>query len=561
MTNAPAFTAWLDRFFETYYRRNPVNATFIGVHGYDDRLPDCSEAGLVDALADQQRLLAELAELPDEHLTTAERIDRELASGALEIASWELRSSHFPRGDPGYATGEAAFGLLSLFLRDFAPMQERVTSAIARLDQLPLLLAQSRALIPNAPLAWTEHAIRDCDGLLMFLTDGVDRLIATHPELGTDGEQFQRAAERALGAVEGHRDYLADRLSARTREDVACGEEALDLLLRRGHFLPGDAATLERDAEDRLAEAEARLGELADSLHEPDWRRALVKLVAIHPSAEHYYARYQEIWDAHQAAAIEHHVLSWPDYPIRYVPRPDWVRSAAPYLYFLFYRAPAAFDPVPVVDYLVEPLEPEMPPAVQERLLQSTNDSVITLNHVIHHGGIGHHVQNWHAYRSASRIGQIAAVDCASRIALFCGGTMAEGWACYATGLMEEIGFLTPLEQLSEQYSRVRMAARAIVDLRLHTGRLSLSEAASFYQEHTAMSPQAAGAEAVKNSRFPGTGLMYLAGTDQIRDLRRELEVREGAAFDLAAFHDRFLSYGSIPVALAAREMLRLQDK
>ena len=71
-----------------------------------------------------------------------------------------------------------------------------------------------------------------------------------------------------------------------------------------------------------------------------------------------------------------------------------------------------------------------------EELLQATNDSVIKLNHVIHHGSIGHHVQNWHAFRSASRIGQVAAVDCASRIAMFCGGTMAEGWACYATDLM-----------------------------------------------------------------------------------------------------------------------------
>jgi uncharacterized protein (DUF885 family) len=27
------------------------------------------------------------------------------------------------------------------------------------------------------------------------------------------------------------------------------------------------------------------------------------------------------------------------------------------------------------------------------------------------------------------------------------GGAMAEGWACYAVDLMEEIGFLSPLER------------------------------------------------------------------------------------------------------------------
>ena len=47
---------------------------------------------------------------------------------------------------------------------------------------------------------------------------------------------------------------------------------------------------------------------------------------------------------------------------------------------------------------------------------------------------------------------------------------MAEGWACYATDLMEELGFLTPLERSPQQHTRVRMLARAIVDIELHAG-------------------------------------------------------------------------------------------
>ena len=49
---------------------------------------------------------------------------------------------------------------------------------------------------------------------------------------------------------------------------------------------------------------------------------------------------------------------------------------------------------------------------------------------------------------------------------------------------------------------------------------------------------------------FPATALMYLVGTDAIHRLRRELAARPG--FTLAAFHDRLLSCGSIPVSLAA---------
>jgi uncharacterized protein (DUF885 family) len=67
------------------------------------------------------------------------------------------------------------------------------------------------------------------------------------------------------------------------------------------------------------------------------------------------------------------------------------------------------------------------------------------------------------------------------------------------------------------------------------------------------MAPEAARAEAVRNSLFPGTALMYLVGTDLIHRLRRQLASAPG--FDLGRFHDRFLSYGSVPVALICRAM------
>ena len=300
-----------------------------------------------------------------------------------------------------------------------------------------------------------------------------------------------------------------------------------------------------------MAEAGAFLNEHAADFGAASWQAALAGLAELHPSAEGYYARYNEIWQACRAAAQAQRLVTWPDYPLRYVPQPRWARQAAPFLYFLPYRAPAAFDTLPVVDYLVTPIDPNMPPDQQERLLRATNDSVIKLNHVVHHGSIGHHVQNWYAYRAASRIGQVAAVDCASRIAMFSGGTMAEGWATYATDLMDESGFLTPLESFSQHQSRLRQAARAVVDVNLHSGVFSLEQAASFYQEQAGMSAEAAQGEAVKNSMFPGAALMYLMGNRTIHDLRHEF-----AGSNLGAFHDELLAYGSVPVALIG-EMMR----
>ena len=134
-----------------------------------------------------------------------------------------------------------------------------------------------------------------------------------------------------------------------------------------------------------------------------------------------------------------------------------------------------------------------------------------------------------------------------------CAGTMAEGWACYATDLMAEHGFLTPLEEFAETHGRLRMAARALADVRLHHGEWTLEQAAQFYTDTVGMPPAAARAEAVKNSMFPATAMMYLIGTDTIHDLRREYAAQPG--FSLRAFHDSLLGYGSIPVALIADAM------
>jgi uncharacterized protein (DUF885 family) len=99
------------------------------------------------------------------------------------------------------------------------------------------------------------------------------------------------------------------------------------------------------------------------------------------------------------------------------------------------------------------------------------------------------------------------------------------------------------------------MAARALVDVRLHHGVLTLEDAAAFYRNRVGLSPEVAHAEAVKNSMFPGTAMMYLIGTDLIHQARRDLALRLGTAFDLRRFHDRFLSYGSVPVSLICRAM------
>ena len=135
--STPEFDRWLDSFFDSYYRHRPVNATFIGVHDYDASLPDYSESGLADTVADMRYMLRRIRELPAEPLSLAQQVDKQLCTGYLEIQCWEFEQDHVVRGNPCWYTGEAIFGVLALFLTDFEPLDDRVANATERLNAIP----------------------------------------------------------------------------------------------------------------------------------------------------------------------------------------------------------------------------------------------------------------------------------------------------------------------------------------------------------------------------------------------------------------------------------------
>jgi hypothetical protein len=556
----------LDGFFESYYRLRPVNATFTGIHDHDHRLPDWSPEGLAGACDEMRALRAAIDSLapraaggrladPPALADVAAR-DRALAAAFLDIQIAEHESVHFARGNPSLAAGEAIFGAISLMTRPFAPIADRVDAAAARLSAVPSFLAGARltlaTLSTGVPQEWRLKALRECDGADRLLGDGMSSWIAVDAIDGSRAAALLRAARGARAAFDGFRRWLT-RLPPAPPARYACGEGLFDLLLTHGHWCTQSRPALLAGARAALDDALARVDEQARQIAAGGWPEVQERLGAAHPAPADYLPAYHRLWDACRERAEACRLVTWPSYPIRYVPIPVHTREAAPYLYYLFYRSPAPFDVLPVHDYVVTPVDADMPAEEQARRLRANNTSVMKLNHVVHHGAIGHHVQNFYAYRGESAIGRVAAVDCANRIGMFLGGTMAEGWACYATDLMDEAGFLTPEESVAQQHTRARLLARAVVDIGLHEGSLAFDDAAAIYRDRIGMTPDAARAEACKNSMFPGTAVMYWLGTDGLHQLRRTREKAEGAAFSLRQLHDDILGYGSIPVPLVAQ--------
>ena len=131
-----------------------------------------------------------------------------------------------------------------------------------------------------------------------------------------------------------------------------------------------------------------------------------------------------------------------------------------------------------------------------------------------------------------------------------------EGWALYSEGLPGEIGLYTdPYAEFGRlNYDSLR-CARLVVDTGLHHKHWSRDQAIAYMQENSSLPRNEIENEVDRYIAWPGQALAYKIGELKIRELRAQAEKRAGKAFDLRGFHDRLLSFGSVPLWLLERLM------
>ena len=110
----------------------------------------------------------------------------------------------------------------------------------------------------------------------------------------------------------------------------------------------------------------------------------------------------------------------------------------------------------------------------------------------------------------------------------------------------------TDLMQLKDQLWR---SCRMVIDVGLHTGDMTFDDAVKMLVEKAMLEPTSAVAEVRRYTQNPTQPMSYLIGKIEIERLAADYR-RKFANNSLRQFHDKLLSYGSIPIALARREML-----
>jgi uncharacterized protein (DUF885 family) len=126
-----------------------------------------------------------------------------------------------------------------------------------------------------------------------------------------------------------------------------------------------------------------------------------------------------------------------------------------------------------------------------------------------------------------------------------------EGWALYAETLGKQLGVYTdPYQYMGSLQNQIHRAIRLVVDVGLHTGKMTREEAIKYMIDNEPITEQYATSEIERYMSLPGQALSYKIGQLKIEELRDKYKKQLGDKFSLRYFHDAILKAGSLPLTV-----------
>jgi uncharacterized protein (DUF885 family) len=115
--------------------------------------------------------------------------------------------------------------------------------------------------------------------------------------------------------------------------------------------------------------------------------------------------------------------------------------------------------------------------------------------------------------------------------------------------------YTDPYQYMGALGDEIHRAIRLVVDVAMHTGKMTREEAIKYMMDNEAIDEAGATSEIERYMALPGQALSYKIGALKIRELRDRYQKMLGTKFDIAAFHDEFLKYGCMPLNVAEKAM------
>jgi uncharacterized protein (DUF885 family) len=560
MTALPAaeqLRALADEYWEFHLETGPLFASYLGDHRFDDRADEVSAESEQAQRTRFAGFRARVAEIPDDGLSEADAVTRELLAGELddrirgiderfvELASDQMQGVH---SDLLIISGQLK-----------APEPEHAAMAITRIGAMARLLDEGAQRYQEGLAAGRTPArinvtrsMNQIDGYLASPLDSDPFVNMTGPENwdGTDAwrAELAEAVRTTLRpAFERYRQTFADELAPAARPDdraglchIDDGPELYRALIEHHTGLPLTAEELHEfglnEATGKLRAEFAEVGERAFGT--ADVRAVFDRLLndtsLRYETGDEIVTHGQRCLDAAAAAMGEWFGIV-PQAPCVLRPVPDYLAADVPPAYY----TPPAPDGSQPGTYYVNLHDPT------ERGRHQTASIAF------HESIPGHHLQ---LAISTER------TDLPSfRRMSFSHTAYVEGWGLYSERLADEMGlYADDLDRLGMLASDVWRACRLVVDTGLHAMGWTRDQAIEFMAEHAPIERDTIAVEVDRYIGMPAQALAYKVGQREILTLREQARGRLGQAFDIRTFHDGVLGAGTISLPVLRRRVAAL---
>jgi uncharacterized protein (DUF885 family) len=545
--------AKLNSYFKSYldeeFRQQPLEATGLGDHRFDNLMDDISPQARAGWLAFARQTLKELPRKVDyKRLSRDGQIDFEIFQHELETDIWLTENTHPFEEDPRTYGGYINDGVYLLLTHSTLPKEVNISNCLARMAEIPRIIAAAKSTLTHPPKPILDTAIRQNRGSISFYQTDLF-------ELAGDTAQLDKLKSAAAGVVAELQDYqkflegdLTSRATGQWRLGEAKFKRKLELVLDSG-----------MSADQVLADAEAEFASVRRDMYvvarqlwpvyfpdtvlppdDPDGRRDTITKVIDAVDQEHgqpdtLVADARATVEKIKAFIRKRNYLRLPDPDnCQVIEMPEFRRGNS--LAYLDNAPP--LDPKASSYYAVSPPPSDWTPAQVKSFLEEYNSHMLQIL-TIHEGYPGHYVQLERANANPSLIRRV-----------YQSGPFVEGWAVYGevTMLNEGYGGGDLRLRLMQQKFYLRAVANAILDHKMHCAQMSDEEAMKFLTQDAFQSEGEAKLKLIRAKQSSTQLSTYFVGRMAHYRLHQQIERELGDKFDLAQYHEAVLSHGSVPV-------------
>ncbi|MDE1178539.1 MAG: DUF885 domain-containing protein [Edaphobacter sp.] len=547
-------------FSDVLFHFAPTMGTQMGLHQYDDLLEDYSAGGVEKQVAALKVYEKKIGQIEPSSMDAPIAADQAILLNSIRSQLLSLETiRNWEKNPDNYSSG-VTNSIFVLMERPFAPVNNRLHSAIEREKQIPQVFVEAKKNLKNPPRIFTEIALEQIDGLVSFFQNDVPAAFAAADDADAKAE-FQKTNAAVIAGLKDYGAWMKSDLLPRSNGDYRLGadtfakklsyDEMVDVPLP--HLLEIAMADLHRNQQDF-----ARIAKEVDPSKTP--QQVLAELATIHPAPDKLLDSFHGTFDSLITYIRAHHIITIPsDVQPTLEETPPFMRATT----FASMDPPGPFETRSTKAYfnVTLPEKDWTPEHVAEHMASFNIGTIISTS--VHEAYPGHYVQFLFQNQFPSKVRKVIMAN-----------SNVEGWAHYTEEMMLDEGYAAaPPNATPEQVREAKLIklgqlqdallrdARFVNSIKLHTGlgepggQWTIDQAVDFfvkegYQSHSV------GLVETKRGTADATYLYYTLGKLEIMKLREDLKKKQGAAFNLEQFHDNFVRQGFAPVKVIRKAML-----